>query len=739
MTAPITRRQFLRGSLAGGGLFLAAWLTPGDALLQSFPGGRALASDTFSPSLWLEITPDNIVTVIVNKSEMGQGVATALPMIVAEELDADWSQVTIETAPAAEKYIDPALGAQLTAGSFTIRDMQPLLSKAGAAARQMLVQAAADAWNVATTRCETSRGSVRNLESGRTLTFGQLCEQAGKLPVPKNPFPKNASQYKIVGNPIERLDIPAKVDGSAVFGVDVFVRDMLYAAIAYPPAYGAKMISCDREAAKKIPGVYQVVDTERGVAVCGDTIYAAGKGREALNARWDKGPNGKLSSRTVEKQILLRLKEPGLIVRKDVGVRDAFANASVVVEATYALPFVAHAAMEPINCTAHVRPEGCELWVSTQNQSGALHVAAEETGLRPDQINIFTTYLGGGFGRRIETDFIKDALQASKATGAPVKLFWTREEDFRNDFHRPAGCCALRGALDAQGRLTAWSHRIAAPSIWSRLAPDRLTDGIDPAAVDGVVDTVYDIPNFDVEYAKVETPVPVGLWRSAGHSCNAFTMESFMDEMAHAAGRDPLEFRLGLLKNKPRARRVLQIAAEKAGWGKPLPAGWSLGIAHHFAFGSYVAQAAAVSVDRKTRKVKVRKVVCVVDCGAVVNPDTVTAQMEGGIVFGLSAALKEKVQFARGGVASKNFKDYGLLTMSECPQIEVHIVKSQEPAGGIGEAAVPPIAPAVANAVFASVGARIRRLPMTPAAVRTALHGTGSSSRAPAEGRRKER
>ncbi|MCE5243106.1 MAG: xanthine dehydrogenase family protein molybdopterin-binding subunit [Syntrophobacteraceae bacterium] len=721
MTLFPNRREFLERCLAGGGLLLAFSLFPFECRVVSAQTLRKGRPEVFLPSVWIQITSDNIVTVIVNKSEMGQGIATALAMIVAEELDADWSRVRFEIAPGREKYKDPVWGAQATGRSTSVRNMIEPLRKGAAAAREMLVQVAAGMWNISENHCEAFRGTVRQLNGNRSLTFGELCALASKFPAPPNPRLKKDGPLRIIGTAVQRLDIPPKVDSTAIFGVDVFVQNLLYATIVRPKAFGAKAVSFDRSAVESIPGVRKVVAVDSGVAVCSESALAAWAGRNALNVKWSRGAHPALSSRSLQKSYLRRLIDIGVTVRSEGDCRAALGNAAKKVRATYFLPYLAHATMEPMNCTAHVRKNACDIWVPTQNQTEAIATAARESGLDVEAINVYTTYLGGGFGRRLETDYVRDAVQVSRVTGTPIKLMWTREEDMQNGFYRPAACCRLDGGLDSRGRLIAWSHKIVSPSLWARVAPEKMTGGVDASAVDGIVNTVYDLPNLHVEYIRIDTPVPVGFWRSEGNTHNAFAVESFMDELAFEAGKDPLEFRLGMLKDNPRAHDVLNFVAEKAGWGKPPAAGRGRGIAQHFTFGSYVAQVAEVSVDEKKGHVKVHKVVCAVDCGYVVNPDTIAAQMEGGIIFGLSAALKEKVEVANGGVVSSNFSDYRILTMSEVPEIEVHIIKTEGKPGGISDVAVPPVAPALANAVFAATGARVRHLPMSGDALLGAL------------------
>ena len=723
MKNSITRREFLQKSLAGAGFVIAVSMTPyGPRLLSAEELAKEGAD--FSPNVWLSITPDNIVHVIVNKSEMGQGVYTSLPMIVADEIGADWKQVRMTEALAADKYKDPVWGRQSTGGSTTIRHMYEPLRIAGAAARQILVSAAAAVWKVPESECETYRGTVRHIVTKRSLTFGSLTEKAASLPVPKSPALKREDQFDLIGSPVDRLDIPDKSRGKAMFGIDTFVQGMQYAAISRPPAYGAMPLSYDKDAAMKIKTVSHVVPIPGGIAVCAGTPEGAWKGRDALNVKWDKGSEPGLDTASLEKRFMADLAKKGITARNDGDVTAVLSASPKKIEATYLLPYLSHATMEPMNCTAAVGPGSCEIWVPTQNQSGVLELAEKATGLKPDKIKVHTTYLGGGFGRRFELDVVEEAVKIAKATGKPIKLIWKREEDMQNDFYRPANVSRIEGAVDERGRMTAWWHKIVCPSIFSRVFPGQVKDGIDPAAVEGLRNMEYEVPNLRVEYVRIDTPVPVGFWRSVGSSHNGFTVESFVDEAAHAAGKDPVEFRLGLLRNHHRAYRVLETVTEKAGWAKPLQKAQGRGVAQHMSFGSYIAQVAEVSVDKKDGAIKVHRVVCAVDCGSIVNPAIITAQMRGAIVMGLSAALKEAITFAKGGVASSNFDNYPLLRMADVPEIEVHIIKSKDDMGGIGEPGLPPIAPAVANAVFNASGIRVRRLPMTPEAVIAAMKKT---------------
>jgi isoquinoline 1-oxidoreductase beta subunit len=595
----------------------------------------------------------------------------------------------------------------------------------------MLIKAAAETWKVPEGECKASMGTVQHAKSGRTLTYGQLSLKAAKLEIPKEPPLKKESEFRYIGKPMPRLDIPEKVAGKAIFGLDVNVPDMLYAVIARPPAYGAKPISYDQKAAEGIKGVRTIFPSDQGIFVCAESLYAARKGRDALQVKWDGGTHPGMNTDSIEKHFMEGLDKPGVVAKNVGDAKKAFSEASKKVQATYFLPFVAHATMEPMNCTAHVQKDRCDIWAPTQAQILAQIFASQISGLPMDKIDIHTTYLGCGLGRRGSfPDFIVEAVTASKAVGKPVKVVWTREEDIKYDFYRAATCQRIEAGLDSQGRVVGWSHKVACSSILKFLNPEWIQNGVDFFSLWGIVDapippvyshTVYEFPNFYVEQLLSDLPIPVCPWRSVQNAPNAFVMECFMDELAQAAGKDPVEFRMHLLSNNMRARRVLQTAAEKAGWGKPIPKGKGRGIAQHSCFGSYVAQVADVSVNEKDGTIKVDRIVAAIDCGPAVNPNAVAAQIEGSVVEGLSTTLKEEIEFANGGVKSANFDDYKIIRMSEIPPIEVHIVKSNEKIGGVGEPGVTPTAPAVANAVFSATGARIRRLPLTPETVLAAI------------------
>ena len=704
MKNAIDRREFLTRA----GLTLAIVATPSS--LKVFAMGPAgTASEMFSPGPWLQITPDNRVTILLCKSEMGQGIHTAIPMIVADELEADWNQVQTEMAPVEAEFADPASNQHGTFGSTSLRNLYEPLRKLGAAGREILVEAAAKKWNVPVSQCEAIQSKVHHQASGRSFSYGELVEEASSLLVPENPRLKQKSEFKLMGTPVARRDIPAKVLGEAKYGLDTFVEGMLYGVVARPSAYGANITAYDEQAARQVAGVRHVVKFSRGVGICADTLQAAWKGREALNARWDRGVEPGLSTASMDKFLADGLDKPGLEGRNDEGVPRALRQAHTRVLAEYFLPYLSHAIMEPMNATAHVRADQCDVWAPTQSQTGVQRAAATITGLKREQIQVHTPYLGGGYGGRGATEGVQEAVALSKATGKPIKVVWTREEDIQYEAYRPGYAHRIEASLDQKGQVTSWSHKVVGGAARR------------PGAVGGLRNLQYQVPHIKADNVWVNKPIPTRPWRAPGGSHFGFTVESFMDELAHAANQDPVEFRLRHLEHDPRHHRVVELAAEKAGWGRPLTRGEGRGIATFYSHGTYVTEVAEVSVDRNTGVIQVHRVVCAVDCGPVVNPNTLEAQMSGALTMGLSAALKEKVEFANGGVKSANYSDYHLLRMSEAPEVEVHMMESDAKIGGGGEPSLPPIAPAVANAVFAATGARIRRLPMTPERVLESL------------------
>ena len=675
----------------------------------------------FAPNAWLQIGTDDVVRLTIDKSEMGEGNHTALAMLIAEELDADWTKVKVGPLPE-----NPAGWSRRmsTGGSTSVRTSWDILRKAGATARAMLMTAAAQTWGADPAACSTANGVVSHTGTSHRLTYGALAAKAAALPVPANPPLKDPKDFRLLGKPTHRLDTPSKVNGTAQFGIDVRMPGMLVASIERSPVFGGKVKSFDATRTKAMPGVRHVVQlestswlgtggawgvgTESGVAVVADTYWQALEGRRALQITWDEGPNAALTD--IPGRLASLATQAGVSARKDGDASAALAAAAKKIDAVYEVPFLHHATMEPMNCTAHVRADGCDVWAPTQNQTRAQEVAAEAAGLSKEKVRIHTTLLGGGFGRRLESDFVAEAVRISKAVNAPVKVIWTREDDTKHGFYRPATYNRLAAGLDAQNKPVAWTHHIVAPPILLKFGP--LQNGIDSTLIDGASDMPYTVPNVFVDQVAADMPgIPMGFWRSVGASQNAFVVESFMDELAVAAGRDPYEFRRELLQAKPRHLRTLELAATKAGWGTPLPAGRGRGIAVAEWEPTTCAEVAEVSVA-PDGTVRVHRVVCAVDCGPVVNPDTIAAQMQGGVVFGLSAALYGEITIENGRVKQGNFNDYQVLRMPEMPVVEVHIVPSTDAIGGIGEPSVPPTAPAVCNAIFAATGKRIRRLPI---------------------------
>ncbi len=707
-TTTFTRRGFLHAVTGlGAGLVLGfRWPLSGDFVE---------AADSAVPvplNAFLSIGADDVVTVLVSQAEMGQGVYTALPMMVAEELEVDWSKVRVQAAPAGAAYVNPAMGQQATGGSTSVRMLLAPMRKAGAAAREMLIAAAAASWGVEAATCRAQAGTVRHEASGRALRYGELAEAAAKIPPPQDPPLDDPKSWTILGTPRPRLDTPVKVDGTAVFGLDVQVPGMKVATVLRCPAFRGTLVRLDDAAARAIPGVTHVLRTQGSVAVVADGYGNAKRGLDALTVEWDAGSMAEVSSASIREAALALAARPGRPARTVGNAADALAGAAKRLEALYEVPFLHHATMEPMNATAHVRADGCDVWAPTQAQTRVQMTAAEMTGLKPEQVRVHTTYLGGGFGRRFEVDFIADAVRISKEIGAPVKVIWSREEDVRHGYYRPATVNRLEAGLGPDGSPVAWSHRMVGPSIMQRAFPMAIRDGIDPTSVEGAANLPYAIPNLSVQYTLQETGIPVGFWRSVGSSQNAYVTECFLDELATAAGKDPFEFRRALLAESPRHRRVLELAAEKAGWGTAPPPGRFRGIAVAESFGTWVAQVAEVSVD-DAGAVRVHRVVCAVDSGIVLNPDTVVAQMESGIVFGLTAALKGEITIDQGRVLQGNFDDYPLLRIDEMPAIEVHLAPSGGAPGGVGEPGTPPIAPAVVNAIAAATGKRIRQLPIS--------------------------
>ncbi|MGI8898624.1 MAG: molybdopterin cofactor-binding domain-containing protein [Pyrinomonadaceae bacterium] len=710
------RRDFLKtGAALGGGLLLSLYV-PEWALANTASEATPLAAPpaTFAPNAFVRIGADSIVTVIVNKSEMGQGVYTSLPMLVAEELEADWSKVRYEPAPVDAAYNHPVFGIQMTGGSTSTASEWDRFRQAGATARMMLIAAAAKNWKVDPASLRAENGYVINPATGTRASFGSLADVAATMTPPKDVPLKDPKDFKLIGKPTRRLDTPDKVNGAAQFGLDVAIPGMMTVLIARAAVFGGKVLSFNADKAKAVRGVKDVVQIPSGVAVIANGFWPAKQGRDKLEIRWDDGPNASLSTTGMREQFAALAKTPGLVARKVGDPTKALTTAAKTITAEFEVPYLAHASMEPLNCVVDLREDRCEIWTGTQFQTGDRAAAAATAGLKPEQVTLHTPMLGGGFGRRANpaNDFVIEAVQVAKAAKVPVKVVWTREDDTRGGYYRPMWYDRFVGGIDEKGNPLVWTHTIVGQSIMAGTPFEAfIKDGIDGSSVEGAADLLYGIPNLQVDLHTPKIGVPVLWWRSVGHSHNGFAVEAFFDELAHAGGKDPYELRRTLLADQPRLRAVLDLAAQKGDWGKRLPPGRGRGIATHFSFSSYVAQVAEVSVD-KQGAVRVHRMVCAVDCGRVVNPDSVKAQMEGGINFGLTAALKSEITLDRGRVQQRNFHDYQMLRINEAPQIEVYIVPSTEKPTGVGEPGVPPVAPAVANAIFAATGKRIRKLPI---------------------------
>jgi len=727
---PTSRRRFMQlGAATGGGLLFGFSLfgcsKEGDR--KEAPSEKAVGaastkhSDTpagLARDAFIRIDRDGIVTLIIHKVEMGQGTFTSMPMLLAEELGADLSKVKLEQAPANnELYADPLLGGQVTGGSTSVRGAWRPLREAGAMVRGVLVQAAAKQWDVATADLQVVAGTVRHQASGRSAHFGELVDAASTLTLPKNVKLKDPEQFVLIGKAMRRLDSPAKVNGTAQFGIDARLPNMGIAAVAASPVTGGKLVAVDEQKALAVKGVRQVLRLEGAVAVVADHFWAAKQGLLAAAPRFEDGANAGVASSGILADMLKVSQGTGAVARDEGNALKVLDEAGGrKIEAVYELPFLAHATMEPINCTVDLRADGCDLWVGTQVPALAQGAAAKVSGLPVEKIKVHNFYLGGGFGRRLEVDYVIQAVSFAKLVKGPVKFIWTREEDIQHDMYRPYYVDRLAARLDDKGKLAAWFHRVTGSSIMARFAPPAVKNGVDPDAVEGAADLQYAIPAMRVEYVRHEPPgVPTAFWRGVGPTHNVFVVESFIDELAGAARQDPVAFRRALLEKSPRTLAVLNLAAQKAGWGKPLKpvAGRKVGrgVSTQFAFGSYMAQVAEVSVG-PDGDVRVHRVVCAVDCGQAINPDGIIAQMEGGIVFGASAALWNEITLDKGRVQQTNFGDYRMMRINEAPVVEVHIVNSRDEPGGIGEPGTAGIAPALTNAVFAATGKRIRKLPI---------------------------
>jgi isoquinoline 1-oxidoreductase beta subunit len=707
----LSRRRFLSVSAAvGGGLLIGFTTGPS---IGTADAAQNVASPPFTPNAFVRIGADGQIVLTMPYVEMGQGTYTSIPMLIAEELEVSLSQVRVEHAPPDEKlYANPLLGVQATGNSNAVRGAWQPLRQAGATARTMLVSAAAKRWNVDPASCRAQSGVVIHAPTGRKLKYGDLAADAARMPVPANVALKRPEDFKLIGTPAKRLDTPSKVNGTAIYGIDARPPGVKIATLAQSPVFGGRVKSVDDAKAKAVKGVRQIVRLDDAVAVVADHMGAAKKGLAALVIEWDDGPHANLDTRQIVAELEKATLKSGAVAQNIGDADKALAGAATKVEAIYQVPFLAHATMEPMNCTVHVRKDGCEIWVGNQALARVQATAAKTTGLPLDKVVVHNHLIGGGFGRRLEIDGVTRAVQIAMQVEGPVKVVWTREEDIQHDMYRPCFFDRLSAGLDGNGMPVAWNNRFAGSSIIARWLPPGFNNGLDPDTTEGAIDLVYALPNVHVEYVRVEPPgIPTAFWRSVGPSHNVFVTESFIDELAVAAKQDPVAYRRALLDKSPRAKAVLELAAEKAGWGRPLPERVGRGVSVQFVFATYLAQVAEVEVA-KDGAVRVRRVVCAVDCGTVVNPDTVRAQIQSAVIFGITAALHGEITLKGGRVEQSNFHDYQMLRMSETPAIEVYIVNSSEPPGGMGEAGTSAITPAVTNAIHAATGMRVRKLPV---------------------------
>jgi isoquinoline 1-oxidoreductase subunit beta len=715
------RRNFIIAGAAAGGGLLIGFALPKMFEDKSAPSSANTTKDStnsaFSPNAFIRIDKDGAVTLIMSKVEMGQGTFTSITMLIAEELGVDPAQVKLAQAPADEKkYADPLLGGQVTGGSTSIRGAWEPMRKAGAVARTMLVSAACQDWNVDAKECRVENGYVLHTGSDKKIGYGDLVEKAATLPVPQEVTLKEVKEFTLIGKPIKRLDSPQKVNGQAVYGIDVRQTNMKIATVVMSPVLGGKVVSVDDSKARNIKGVRKIVKLDDAVAVIADHMWAAKQGLAALDIQWEGGRNETLTMKDIIGQLDQASSDkgraaPGAVARSDGNFKEAFAKADEKFEATYQLPFLSHAAIEPMNATVHVQKDRCDVWVGTQVPAMAQAGAVGITKLPPEKVFIHNHHIGGGFGRRLDVDFINQAVAIAMTVDYPVKLVWTREEDMQHGIYRPYYYDRLSAGLDKDGNITAWQHQVTGSSIMARWIPQFFKNGLDSDAVEVAKEPLYAPANIFVEYIRQEPPgIVTGWWRGVGATHNTFMVESFIDELAHKVGKDPLQYRLANMKNSPRAQHVLEVAAKAARWGQPLPKGSGRGLSVQYAFGTYVAQVAELEV--KEDEVHIKRVVCVVDCGMVVNPDHVKAQMEGGINFGISGALWGEITINNGKVEQSNFDNYRVMRMRESPVIEVHLVQSSEAPGGIGEPGTAAIAPALTNAIFAATGKRIRNLPI---------------------------
>ena len=704
----VSRRSLLAGALTSG--FLFAFHLPVRAVNE--PNEPLDSTERkFAPNAFIRIDQMGRITLVMPQVEMGQGIYTGVAMILAEELDADLKQVVLQHAPPDEKlYVNPLLGIQATGGSTSIRAFWIPLRKAGATTRVMLVQAAAEQWQVLPESCSVTNGVVTHNETGRKLSYGQLVDAASKLIPPKDVALKDPKDFVVVGKPLKRLDTPDKVNGKTIYGIDAMVPGMKFATLAQCPVFGGKVSTVDDRAAKTVPGVRNIVVLDDLVAVVGDHMWAAKRGLAALKVTWNEGANAKVSSKDIWADLRAAGEKDGIVAKSTGDITKALA-AGERFDASYEMPFLAHATMEPLNCTVHVTSASCDVWVGTQIIARAQSVAARAAGLSEDRVTIHQHLIGGGFGRRLEADMIATAVRIGSKVDGPVKIVWTREEDIQHDIYRPVYRDNISATVSG-GKVVGLKYRVAGSSVIARWLPPAFKEGIDIDAVDSAVDTPYNIPNFQVEFVRAEPPaVPTGFWRGVGPNNNVFAIESFMDEVARKTGKDPIAFRRGMLDKTPRIQRVLDLVAEKSGWSRPLPPRVGRGVSLQPTFNTSIAMVVEAEVDAMG-DVRVRQVTIAVDCGIVVNPDSVVAQLEGGMIFGLTAALYGEITVDKGRVRQSNFHDYRMMRIDQAPRIDVHIVKSGEAPGGLGEAGVVGGPPALRNAIYAATGVALRRLPI---------------------------
>jgi isoquinoline 1-oxidoreductase beta subunit len=714
ISSEVSRRGVLTGGLAGG--FLFAFHVPAGAAVNEPVQPPDVTEGKFAPNAFIRIDSVGKTTLVMPQVEMGQGVYTSIPMILAEELDIDLSQVTLQHAPPNDKlYGNPTFGLQVTGNSNSIRAFWMPLRNAGASARAMLVQAAAQQWQVEPASCTTSNGEITHKESGRKLSYGALADAAGKQTPPKDVPLKDPKDFVLIGKPLKRLDTPDKTNGKAVYGIDAMLPGIKFATLAACPVFGGKVGKVDDSAARKIPGVQKIVVLDDLIAVVGDHMWAAKKGLDALVVTWDEGPNANISSKDIWQHLRAASEKDGAVAKSTGDIVKGLATGDRL-DASFELPFLAHAAMEPLNATVHVKPDSCEIWTGTQIVSRVQSEAAKAAGLPVEKVIVNNHLLGGGFGRRLEPDMVVAAVRIAKHVDGPVKVVWTREEDIQHDIYRPVYRDTIAATL-SDGKIVGWKYRVTGSAILARWLPPAFQKGIDIDAIDAAADTPYDIPNFHVEYVQAEPPaVPTGFWRGVGPNNNVFAVECFMDELARKAGKDPVEFRRSMLGKQPRFLNVLNLAAEKADWSQSLPARVGRGVCVQPSFASFIATVVEAEVDEHG-EVLLRRVTSVVDTGIAVNPDTVVAQLEGGLIFGLTAALYGEITIDRGRVQQSNFNDYRMLRIDQVPKIEVHVVNSGEPPGGIGETGVNAGPPALRNAIYAATGVALRRLPIDRALI----------------------